>query len=348
MNFRERDFLISRVTAGYLRYRHNDSQYFIHMPNADLEYAAKEIYLIEYGKAKESGVFTDEDVYNLLVKDNVWNEENEKMLKEELPRHIEIFQKSMYEAYSNYRSKTLEKQRKYLQRAREEILKLSAVRHKYDAYTCNAHAAAASLTYCIYHSLTDMFKKPCQWEDIELTKAVEYYNNNSLAPQTIRSLSNSSPWITIWSCAKSNGQVFNRYGAELTSEQRMLIMWSRMYDNINESPDSPGQEVIEDDDLLDGWMMIQRERRKQEDSESDEDGISDSIGRHDEIYQIAETQEDASKIYSKNGPMAKSIVSQRLKLVEEKGTVKHGAMPDIKQRAMMFANQAFSENMKGK
>ena len=37
-----------------------------------------------------------------------------------------------------------------------------------------------------------------------------------------------------------------------------------MYDNIQESLDYPSEDVVEDDDMLDGWLIIQKQKRDKE------------------------------------------------------------------------------------
>lgn len=347
IDFHERDFFISRITAGYLRYKYNNKTYFIHAPDIDTEYSAKEVYIEEYNKAKEFGLFTDEDAYDLLIKQNLWNDEQEKILLD-IPRHIEIFKEQLFDAYINFGTEQGKKIVKYLKRARDEYDKLYQIRHMYDTHTCHGHAITAALIETVSRCTKLDNNKKCNWNELILNKVVDYYNKSSLSPENIRYLAKTTPWVNIWPSAKSNGQIFNRYGAELTIEQRLLLMWSRMYDNINESVDCPTNEVINDDDLLDGWMIKQRKKNKEETKKGNSGLGLSRTGQHEEVYIVAKNQEQASKIYSMNDGMGKGIIKQRLNLINKEKEVKHGSMPDIKQRAIIFANQAFAQNMKGK
>ena len=40
----------------------------------------------------------------------------------------------------------------------------------------------------------------------------------------------------------------------------VIVIWSKMYDNVQESIDAPIQSVMEDDDALDGWFIVQNRK----------------------------------------------------------------------------------------
>jgi len=67
----------------------------------------------------------------------------------------------------------------------------------------------------------------------------------------------------MWAAFKVNGVVFSQ-GSQMTLQQQLLLMWSRMYDSIQESVEPPEMDVIEDDDMLDGWLSIQHDQKRQE------------------------------------------------------------------------------------
>ena len=51
---------------------------------------------------------------------------------------------------------------------------------------------------------------------------------------------------------------------EITQDQKGILIWASMYDNIQEHMECPSDAVLEDDDILDGWFLIQRDKRKKE------------------------------------------------------------------------------------
>ena len=51
-----------------------------------------------------------------------------------------------------------------------------------------------------------------------------------------------------------------------------------MYDNIQESMDCPTEDVINDDDMLDGWFIVQNRKREKDKKEKDVD-LAEKIAR---------------------------------------------------------------------
>ncbi len=67
MEFHEREFFISRICAGYLRYQIKpELTIVIKFPNSDIKYKAQEKYNQAYENAVMDGVFNDNDVRKFL------------------------------------------------------------------------------------------------------------------------------------------------------------------------------------------------------------------------------------------------------------------------------------------
>ena len=64
----------------------------------------------------------------------------------------------------------------------------------------------------------------------------------------------------------------NATEGELTYNQKNLMIWSQMYDNIQETLDCPSKEVIEDDDILDRLESEYEMWKEWQDEDEDEFG----------------------------------------------------------------------------
>lgn len=60
----------------------------------------------------------------------------------------------------------------------------------------------------------------------------------------------------------------------MTINQRNLLTWSKIYDNVQESLECPSEKVIEDDDMLDGWFLVQKLERERERVERERESSS--------------------------------------------------------------------------
>ena len=71
-----------------------------------------------------------------------------------------------------------------------------------------------------------------------------------------------------------------------------------MYDNVYESSESPSEEVIDDDDLLDGWFIIQRKKQEKEKLQSEVANMTNNekITNSEEVYIFTDSAEEAERI----------------------------------------------------
>ena len=105
--------------------------------------------------------------------------------------------------------------------------------------------------------------------------------------------------------------------------------------------ESPPDKVIQDDDLLDGWLILQNRKREKERVEKEMDK---KIGKNkgaQEVYIMAETTEEAQKVEMLNNAMTKGIKKQRQKMVDKHGEIQEQHLPDAKQR---MRNQAYAQS----
>jgi len=143
----------------------------------------------------------------------------------------------------------------------------------------------------------------------------------------------------MWGARKCERGLFGIAAVDMTDEQRNLVSWSGLYENIQQHPNCPSDEVLEDDDLLDGWMIEQRKERERSHNQKQADGITnEKIRNADEVFLMADTDDDARKIDELNDERAKHIKRQRFKVLKEKGTVNELDMPDTRQELIRQVN----------
>ena len=142
---------------------------------------------------------------------------------------------------------------------------------------------------------------------------LSYYRESILAQEYIRLLARNDPWKSIWATKEHTGvTLFANKDRENTVNQQNLIVWSMMYDNIQESMDCPTESVIVDDDMLDGWFIIQSEKREKDREEKafEENVKSDKIKNSDEIFVMTD-RENAQNVMNMNNMGGKVAIRQR-------------------------------------
>lgn len=345
MELCKREFLISRIRSGYVPVVINGKRFLVYYPDLDTILRANEIFMTAYDEALENDLFDDSDVMNLLIGLGTWSDQKEKELEEIVPGHIEYWK---IELYNNMlKSNTQATIRKYLHVAKEEYAKLYTIRHSLDHMTCGGYASYVKNMYIVSRSARYK-NKVVNWKTIDLNAVMNGYYTELLDSDTIRMLSHTYPWTSIWPVLKVNGKIFDTNN--LTFEQQTLISWSTMYDRIYESPDCPSEEVINDDDMLDGWLLVQKRHREGERQKQElQQKVGGKLGKADDVFLMAETPQDAQKIDMLNEPHMARIKKQRMAEIKSQGgQLLEQQLSDVKMKRTMQLRQAFSQQIKGR
>ena len=93
----------------------------------------------------------------------------------------------------------------------------------------------------------------------------------------------------------------------------------------------------EDDDMLDGWFIIQSKKRDQEKAESEfENSTNDKIKNSSEVFVVARSERDKYRVEGMNDMQSKVIKKQRAATIKEKGSV---GQHEFKDEIMRIKNQ---------
>jgi hypothetical protein len=344
MELYKREFFISRIRSGYIPVKLNNKRFLVYHPSNDILLEAQELYIEAHDLAIEEELFDDDDILTFLIAAGLWSDTKETELEKTLPEHIEYWK---IELYNNVlKSNTQATIRKYLTVAKEEYAKAYSLRHSLDHLTCAGYASYIKNMFIISKS-TRYKKKPVNWQAVDLNQIMNLYHQSLLDADTIRMLSRSHPWTNMWQTFKVNGKIFQN--TNLTVEQQSLISWSIMYDRIYESPDCPTEAIIEDDDMLDGWLLVQkRHREAQKNKQAIESSLSSKLGNADDVFLMAETVQDAKKIALLNTDQANRVKEQRIKEAKMKGEVLEQQLSDVKMKRSMQIRQAYVNQVKGR
>jgi len=343
----ERDLHVARIMSNYTRCPVGNETILVYHGDVDTMYEAQEIYAQTYLKAKEDGCLTEEESIELLIDTGLWDEESENNYQQIYPDHIEYWKVELYQAV--FKTEERKKIRKYLKTVRDKYNELCYVRGTYAHMTASGIANSAKHIYLIENSATYLDGTPCDWEKTSLVRTVSTYQQQQLTDDKIRELARTDPWLGIWQVHKIGNSLFPNI--VLDSTQRRLVSWSLLYDNLQESSEPPSQTVMNDDDMLDGWLILQSRKREQEEDKMTVEGQvshNDKIAGASEIYLVAETMKDAKKINKANDARAQATKRKRFDLIKEKGRVKQSEFEDVRLDAAMQQNQAYNDAMKGR
>jgi len=239
--------------------------------------------------------------------------------------------------------------RKKLTRTRASISSLLSQKHQFDEMTLEGYAdlvraqyIAANTVYTLEgHKLWDEDNAPMTL----LNRIIEEINAKALSDTQIRELARTEPWGIYWRCGE---QPFDVPVKDLSRDQQLLIVYSKMYDNAYESLECPPDHIIEDDDMFDGWKITQRRKHEKNKMQKHADeSVGDKHRGAGELFIPAKDAEHARKINQLNDQTAAEIKKQREQVIKKKGKVKESQLPDVQRDLQMQANQQYMDTVKG-
>lgn len=321
MNHRLREFFVAKIRSGNIHIKQFNLN--IKPQNLDDIIASYDVYSEKLEEAIDSGLMTVKDNEDFMLNTGQWTNLDDDKLKDAYTL-VEDAKVALYENYNE--PKMVKRLRKSL--AQRQALHASLMNKKSSNYsnTAESFAETARLLFLI--------KRCCDNPDnIDIDQNIDViikeYNKSILSDSEIRDICKNEPWRSFWGIHdKCNIKLF--YNEEPTMNQRNLVLWSRSYDGIHESPDCPPQEVIDDDDFLDGWFITQSRKRKAEANKKQaEDSIkNEKVKNSDNVFLMSGSKEKTRSIHDINTRESKDIKAMRGRSIKETGRIDHEQLPD--------------------
>lgn len=334
------EILLYRILSGIYRFKYKNKSFCLKSISNYHKYISEEIYIKYYNKAKEDGMYTEQQVLSLLISQNLWNSEKE----EELNKSKKFLDQLKVELFDNYHktdSRNINKAR--IEQVRKKCLELLAAKHQLDHFSCDAYASSVKAKYivskCLYRGGIRVFKNRnyLQSQSKILEYAVNQYNAGQITETQYRLLARNESWRNIWKMRDANLPIFSTSADKLTIEQLNLLNWSIFYENILKNEKRPPNYIIEDDDALDGWLI----KFHKDSGNNNADKYMDAQELFIPVYQYGDTDQDVNDnfnmIKNLNSPEAKSIKNLRSEAIKKYGTVKEQDLPDQKNVIMKMA-----------
>ncbi len=298
------DYNINRLLSGKTLCEIDGQIFWVQQPDYEnLLYINHRIKII---KGELSGVelLSQDDLFNYLIDNDFWTIEKQNRV-DTLPNDINETKIALYNAYQNFKPR--DKLRKKISLLKKELQDLLNERHFLDEITMEGYINFIKSTYLIglgtYNEQGQRLWNTNSLllsDFLFLSKLTTKYSEQILSDEKLRQIAKSPQWKSIWSLNKNPISYFN-------DEQKNLLAWSQLYDNIYGSPECPDDEVIEDDDMLDGWLLVQQQKRKQDKLKANADKYGSSKGGHQDIFVVVENPDDVKRVEELNDPKAKIL-----------------------------------------
>ena len=343
MQSHEREYFVSRIRSGINIIKNGDMTLKILPLTIEDTYIINTTYMEAFAQAKADGFLTHEEMLEESKKRGLWtdkDEEKEKGLQKDIDRlKVELF--------SNRNVQQLREQiRTYLKAGKSQLNVVVEKKFTNFELCCEGIAQQQKVGQMLKLCTVTEDGEEFDFDELPIDYMIKLYGSTLLSEPQIRELARKEPWRNLWLMneAKVTDLFSTKYGKrELTTDQKNLILWSKMYDNVQESMDSPTEDVIDDDDMLDGWFIVQKKKSETQKAESEiNDRASNSkIANSDEIFVFTDNQADANKINSINSIHAQRVKKQRMQVVNAQGEAQDLDFQDQRLKLSRMSNEQF-------
>ena len=343
MKQHEREYFVSRLRSGVYCVNHNNISLKVVTPTLEDEFQANEAHKIAYQQALDDDQMTEEEMLDWMRYRELWKEEDDNKL-EGLEKDLERLKVEIFN--NRYKEKLRDQIRKYIRAGEEQYSKHHNKKYDLQSNTCEGIAALEKSVELIKRC-TFIGNEPFDFQSIDLNDVLMIYHSMLLSEKQVRELARNEPWKALWTLNDTKTvNLFMNQDRELSIDQKNILIWSRMYDNIQESMDCPSDDVIADDDMLDGWFIIQRRKQEKERAEKELDSSmkNSKITNADEVFVMAGSQKDVDRINTMNSTTGQMTKKERMAVIQQKGDAKD---LDFRDQQLKVRRQA-NEQYKGK
>jgi hypothetical protein len=319
-----------RILSGKLIFSYQNKEYELRNQDSLLKYKANLIFQSIINDEKYNDWIRAEYLDNYMTSLGIWNQEMSLSMKNS-EKVIDDLKVSLYGGRFN--SKQTEKTRKNLASIRNRIGKLSETRSSFYANTLEGYADSIKYEYLITNTIYCNNQKvfpdltSTQNSYTEFTGLITEINKYFISVATYRKIARSELWRTYWSLGKE--KVFGKAVEDWTDEQRSLASFSTMYDSIYNHPEKPTDSVINDDDCLDGWMILQHRNVEKTKQQEQMTKNSPQMAKAQEIFVFTDSQEGIEQVMEMNSSDSMAIMKERFRAVEKVGEIDQLSLPDI-------------------
>ena len=323
--------LLYRIILGYYYIYIDNEKFKIVYPSINIKYEAEILYdSIKEDNRFDKNLLTISEMDALLKKEKIWDEQKEKDLK---TAEIDL-ENSKVLLFQNFFNKDSAKQtRGMISAVTKAIIETTTIKNTFKHLTIEDYCLGIKNEFIIMNSIynsqnTLVFNHPDR-DDHEYKKLQvfikEILEQNVIA-KNLRDLAKSELWKSY-----NNSSNIDQNGFNITDDLRHLINLSKMYENVRQHPESPDDNIIADDDALDGWFIYQNRKVIQEKKKT---SIMSKVRGNDnagEVFILTNDKEETKEIIGLNDERTKKHIRGLSALVADGKSVDWCDVPYVQQ-----------------
>lgn len=312
--------ILYRILLGYYYIVISNITYKIIYPSLDVKYKAQLLYeqTIEENKYDKAWL-TPEEISLYLQHNNIWNNSKQN----ELEKNNKTLEDLKIDLYLNYIN---DKKKKSI---KNSIKNLNiAINNQYAQKMSMNHLGIEEqalsiknefiIMHTIYYNDQLYFDNPDSElnDSLYLQKFIHEIVVNTIDAAKLRTVVRSDLWRSYATCSNLNMNFL-----DINDDYRHLIGLHKMYDNARQHPEAPSEDIIKDDDALDGWFLYQnRKAEKEKKKNTILDKLGDKNKNKDEIFLITNDLKEAQEIFDINDDKGKQQIQEIISTSKQKDT----------------------------
>lgn len=324
---------VNRILSGKLLFSYKNRLYTLLYPNITLRYKASLLYESIINDEKYNEWITVNNLEKYMEYLGVWNREMAEFMNHS-PKQLESLKVSLYQNRLN--SALTKKNRQQISYLRTKMNSVSQTKQYFYNQTVEGFAESIKHEFIIvntlYYKKNKVFNKfkSNNNSSNDFNNLVTEINNYTLDTSIYRSIARSDFWRSFWNINKNN--IIDKPISEWTDEQRTLASYTSMYDGVYEHHDKPNDSVIEDDDMLDGWLIHQRKEYEKSKQENSLLNNNNKLAKAQEVFIFTDTQEGIKEITEMNSQEALLDIAQRRHSIEKNGEINQSSLIDVQKQ----------------
>lgn len=338
MNHDNISILVSRICVKKLLFRHNNQEYALYSPDSEIRYLS-DLY---YEEIKEDNKYEEwilqENLDNVLKFLGIWDNNREDQLKT-TEKQIEQLKVDLF--LERLKSSSVKNIKQKIKQKKDFYEELMNIKTSMDYLTLENFCNSRKNEFIIINTLRYRQNNKLVFDRVDDIDYKTFQNitniiaSNFISIETYKKIAKSDIWRNIWNSNKNN--IFNGPACDFSEEQKTLIGLSNMYDRVYEHPESPDQSVIDDDDMLDGWMIYQKRKTEENNKEKNATSLTNKHKKANEIFVVA-GKEDTKEIKQLNNADSLRKIQQRANIISKNKEVNEFDLPDVQQSIKLREN----------
>jgi hypothetical protein len=326
-------YLVHKLLSGKNIFVYKNTNYYQKNSSLDIKIEADFLYKETY----ESNLFNDSfisqnQITAILIENKIIPFDYDAQVKK-LEKKIEDVKIDLYKHFKNKNLKKTYK--KQIELHRKSINSLLEKIHSLDFLLLENFCNKIKLEYILSNTIYYKQNNQLVFDFYNLNYilfnniANYIYDDELNSLDTLKIIARDPYWKNYWTANKTS--LFQEPTQNWSDQQRALVNLSNMYDSVYESMECPDEDIIDDNDALDGWFIFQKRKRLLEKKEKGVDQLLGKGKNSGEVFLIASSTEDIEEITEMNSEESLQIYRSRIQATRSSDRPIHEAeFPDVK------------------